>query len=225
LDLNLDVTNDCRSRGADFLRFIRRNFRGWKHVGASWRVRAISRLQLQIMRPSRRRLDFAQGAKCMIAAADLDLILCQHPEGKREHLIPLLQEVQDAQGYLSREAVLKIGRHLELPASKIYGVATFYNQFRFLPRGKYHLMVCRGTACHVKGSARVLDTVMQSLSLKPGQTSRDKLFSLEVVACMGACGLAPVVNMNGEFFAKATPKKLTKIIAESRETEVARVNS
>ena len=157
----------------------------------------------------------------MIALPDLEAILARHPQARREHLIPILQEVQEAQGYLSRESVVEIGRHLSLPASKIYGVATFYNQFRFQKRGEQHFMVCRGTACHVKGSAKVLDNLMQSLKLKPGQTSRDKKFSLETVACMGACGLAPVVNLNGEFHANVTPQKATKILCECRMKEGA----
>jgi NADH:ubiquinone oxidoreductase subunit E len=149
----------------------------------------------------------------------VEAVLKKHPRAGRDALIPILQEVQESQGYLSREAVTLIGRHLNLPAAKIYGVATFYNQFRFLPKGKYHFTVCRGTACHVKGSNRVLETAQKLLSLKPGQTSRDCLFSLEVVACMGACGLSPVMNLNGEFYAKVTPQKLIKIIQECRETE------
>ncbi|MGD0090478.1 MAG: NADH-quinone oxidoreductase subunit NuoE [Planctomycetota bacterium] len=153
-------------------------------------------------------------------ATEIEPILKQHP-AQREELIPLLQEVQEAQGYLSRDAVVRIGQHLGLPASKIYGVATFYNQFRFQPKGKYHFMVCRGTACHVKGSLKGLEMVMKLLKLKPGQTSRDKLYSLEVVACMGGCGLSPVVNVNGEFYAQVNPKKLAAIIAECREKEAS----
>ena len=85
---------------------------------------------------------------------DIDDILAQYPNAKRDALIPLLQDVQEAHGYLSREAILRIGDYLGLPASKIYGVATFYNQFRFQPNGKFHVQVCRGTACHVKKLAR-----------------------------------------------------------------------
>jgi NADH-quinone oxidoreductase E subunit len=150
---------------------------------------------------------------------DVDSVLKKHPRAGRDALIPILQEVQEKQGYLSREAVTRISKHLNLPATKIFGVATFYNQFRFQPKGKYHLMVCRGTACHVKGSSRVLEMAQKLLKLKPGQTSRDLLFSLETVACMGACGLSPVMNLNGEFFAKVTPQKLVKIIQECKETE------
>jgi NADH-quinone oxidoreductase subunit E len=116
--------------------------------------------------------------------------------------------------------MIRIGRHLALPPSKVYGVATFYNQFRFHPRGKYHLMVCRGTACHVKGSLKSLDLAIKALGIEPGQTTRDRLFSLEVVACMGACGLAPVINLNGEFHARMTPKKLARLLAACRASEV-----
>jgi NADH-quinone oxidoreductase E subunit len=150
---------------------------------------------------------------------DVDSILKKHPRAGRDALIPILQEVQENQGYLSREAVVCIGKHLNLPTTKIFGVATFYNQFRFQPKGKYHVTVCRGTACHVKGSNRVLEMAQKLLKLKPGQTSRDRLFSLETVACMGACGLSPVMNLNGEFYAKVTPQKLVKIIQECREME------
>jgi len=149
-------------------------------------------------------------------SATVESILERHRDAGREALIPLLQELQEAEGFISEEAVTAIGRHLRLPASKIYGVATFYNQFRFQPRGRYHVMVCRGTACHVKNSARVLDTVRRTLKLEPGQTARDRLFSLEVVACMGACGLSPVININGEFHAKVTPRKVEQIIQECR---------
>lgn len=146
-------------------------------------------------------------------------ILEKYPSARRQDLIPILQEVQEALGYLSKEAVTAVGTHLQLPAAKIFGVATFYNQFRFHPRGKYHFTVCRGTACHVKGSSKALDMLMKALKLEPGKTSRDRLFSLEVVACMGACGLAPVVNINGEFHAKMTPAKLAKLLDEIRQKE------
>ncbi len=153
--------------------------------------------------------------------ASVEKVMQRYPKAGRDSLIPILQAVQEEQGYLSEDAVVSIGRHLRIPASKVFGVATFYNQFRFQPRGKYHVMVCRGTACHVKGSLRVLDMVMKVLKIEPGKTSRDKLFSLEVVACMGGCGLSPVVNINGQFYAKVTPMKLQRIIEECRAKERA----
>lgn len=149
-------------------------------------------------------------------STDIEPILQKYPNAKRDSLIPILQEVQDVQGYLSQEAVVQIGKRLGLPASKIYGVATFYNQFRFQPQGKYHIQVCRGTACHVKGSAGVLEALKRALSINPGQTSRDGHFSLEVVACIGACGLAPVISINGEFYAGVTPDSVKDILKTYR---------
>jgi NADH:ubiquinone oxidoreductase subunit E len=154
-------------------------------------------------------------------SAEIEVVLNRFPDAGRDALIPILQLVQEAEGYLSEPAVVRIGRHLRLPAAKVYGVATFYNQFRFQPRGKYHIMLCRGTACHVKGSAKLLETVMRTLRLDPGSTSRDRLFSLEVVACMGACGLSPVININGEFSAKVTPLQAVRLIEGLRQKEVA----
>lgn len=140
----------------------------------------------------------------------------------RDSLIPLLQEVQEAEGYLSRVRVEEIGKLLKLSTGKIYGVATFYNQFRFQPKGRYHIQVCRGTACHVKGSAAVLAALEQELKIKAGETDRKGHFSLEVVACIGACGLAPVISINGEFHAGVNPKGIRSIVEQyrKRETEV-----
>ena len=151
-------------------------------------------------------------------------ILTKYPGAGRDKLIPILQEVQEADGYISKEAVALIGRHLGLAASKIYGVATFYNQFRFKPKGAYHIMVCRGTACHVKGSADILSALERLLQLKAGDTSRDGRFSIEVVACIGACGLAPVICVNGEYHGKLTVDKLEKIIESYRQREAAHGN-
>lgn len=152
-------------------------------------------------------------------------ILALYPDAKRELLIPILQEVQEAQGYLSQDAVVKIGQHLKLPASKIFGVATFYNQFRFQPLGRNHILVCRGTACHVKGSAAVLEAFCKALKIEPGQTTRDGTFSLEVVACIGACGLAPVIAINGEFHAKVTPEMVSTLIEQYRAKEQQHVQA
>ncbi len=155
----------------------------------------------------------------MSAQSRVDKVLEKHNYAKRDKLIPILQDIQEADGFISKAAVLKVAKHLGIPSSKVYGVATFYNQFRFEALGKTHVMVCRGTACHVKGSASVLQMAEEVLGIKAGQTTRDGLFSIETVACMGACGLAPVVSVNGEFHAKITSDKLRKIIDEIRNRE------
>jgi len=110
-----------------------------------------------------------------------------------------------------------VGKALDIPVSKIYGVATFYNQFRFTPQGRFHIQVCRGTACHVKGSLAVLDALKRELKVEAGETTRDGMFSLEVVACIGACGLAPVMNIDGNFHANLTTQMIPGIINQYRK--------
>jgi len=146
-------------------------------------------------------------------------ILKNYPSDKTENLIPILQDIQESEGYLSEAAVVEVGKHLKLATGKIFGVATFYNQFRFKPLGKYHIQVCRGTACHVLGSLTVLEEIEKKLGIKAGNTTKDGMFSIEVVACIGACGLAPVVAINGNFYAKLNAKKINDIIDNYRNNE------
>jgi NADH-quinone oxidoreductase subunit E len=145
-------------------------------------------------------------------------LLSRYPH-RREYLIPLLQDIQDREGYLSADVIHSISETLELPESKILGVATFYNQFKLTAPGKYKIQICRGTACHVKGSLNLLETLQDELGIQPGETSRDGLFSLETVACVGACSIAPVMNINGEFYGRLDKKKLVKLIKEIRAKE------
>lgn len=149
----------------------------------------------------------------------IDNILEKYENSGRDALIALLQEIQETDGYLSEEAIVKTGEKLNIPTSKIYGVATFYNQFRFERQGKYHIQVCRGTACHVLGSLSVLQELEKTLKMKAGQTSRDGLFSIEVVACIGACGLAPVISVNGTFHANMTPESINELVETYRNKE------
>ena len=150
---------------------------------------------------------------------EVETILSKYPNAGNDSLIPILQEIQNAEGFLSEGSVVKVGEFLKIPASKIFGVATFYNQFRFRPLGKYHIQVCRGTACHVLGSKTVLEELEKKLKIKSGQTTSDGKFSVEVVACIGACGLAPVIAINGEFHAKVTTKAINDIIDSYKNLE------
>ncbi len=143
-------------------------------------------------------------------------VLEKYPGAGRDKLIPILQEVQGLDGFISRDSVIEIGRHLNLAPSKIFGVATFYNQFRFERKGKHHVLVCRGTACHVKGSSDTLDAIERELGIKAGNTTKDGLFSIEVVACLGACGLAPLICVDNEFYANATRERIKEIIKSYR---------
>ncbi len=155
----------------------------------------------------------------MVQACDMDLVdalLARHGACGRQDLIPLLQEIQEAEGFLSRAALRRVAAHLHLPESKVYGVATFYNQFRFQPRGRCAIAVCRGTACHVKGSAAVLAALQRELRIQAGATTRDGLFSLDVVSCIGACGLAPVIAVGDDYHAGVSPTQVPGIVASYR---------
>jgi NADH-quinone oxidoreductase subunit E len=151
-----------------------------------------------------------------VSLSSLDHLKEKYREAGRDALIPMLQDLQLYQGYLAEESLREVSRMLDLPLSKIYGVASFYNQFRFQPIGRHHLLVCRGTACHVKSSVALLHALRHELKVEPGQTTRDGLFTLDTVACIGACGLAPVICVNGEFHAKMTPEKAVALIATLR---------
>jgi NADH:ubiquinone oxidoreductase subunit E len=150
--------------------------------------------------------------------ASLDEILNRYKAGSRESLLPLLQDIQLEFGYLNEEAILKVGQHINLPSSKVYGIATFYDQFRFVQKGKFHIKVCRGTSCHMHGSSGILREVERVLNIKEGQTSRDGRFSLEAVSCMGACGSAPVMNINGEFKTAISIPDIALIIDHYKST-------
>ena len=148
---------------------------------------------------------------------EIQLVLARYPDAGEDQLITLLQDVQEACGFLSRDAILSIGRHVDLPASRVYGVATFYNQFRFHPLGRVHIQLCRGTACHVKGSKSVLEVLQKSLGVPPGVATRDGIFSYEILACIGACGLAPALMVNGELKAKVEADSIPALLKEYRE--------
>jgi NADH-quinone oxidoreductase subunit E len=146
-------------------------------------------------------------------------ILGHHKKEKKD-LIPLLQEVQTRLGYLPGRALQEIADFLEMPAVEVWGVATFYNQFRFVPLGKCHSMVCMGTACHLAGGRLILDALERELGIKVGETGKDGSFSLERVACIGCCMLAPVVVIKDKIHPKMTPFKVEEaLIAYKQEAE------
>ncbi len=152
-------------------------------------------------------------------AQTLDHIYAQFPNRRREDLIPLLQAIQDEQGFLSEDIIHVVGDYLHISVNKIYGVATFYDNFRFGPVGKYHVRLCHGTACHVAGSGVLLKEIEKLLKIKDGETDKQGLFSLEVVSCVGACGLAPIIDVNGHYYTNITLDTLKGLIASFREKE------
>lgn len=143
---------------------------------------------------------------------ELNSILEKYNYG-RENLISILQDVQENYGYIPADAVKEISHKLNLPSSKIFGMATFYNQFRFSPKGKYHIKLCYGTACHLVGASTFLKEIERLLKIKDGQTSPDSLFSLEVKSCIGSCGQAPVIAINDEFYPKINMEQLREILS------------
>jgi NADH:ubiquinone oxidoreductase subunit E len=139
-------------------------------------------------------------------------ILKRHPKGDRSFLIPILQEVQEAYGYISPEAVDEIGAFTKVSPGEIFGVASFYAHFRFTKPGKHTVKVCRGTACHVRGSGRILEAMERELKVKAGETTSDELFSLERVACFGCCALAPVVVVDKDVHGRMTSPKAQRLL-------------
>ncbi len=138
----------------------------------------------------------------------------QKYSGKKGALIPVMQEAQEIYGYLPEEVMIEIGRGLKIPVSKIFGVATFYSQFHLKPRGKNIIRVCLGTACHVKGGAKIMEKIEDTLKIGDGETTEDLRFTLESVACIGACGLAPVIMINDDTHARLTPDLVSKVLEQ-----------
>jgi len=133
---------------------------------------------------------------------------------QRGALIPILQKVQEVSGYLPKEAVSDIAQFLRISESEVYGVASFYAQFRFERQGEHTIKVCQGTACHVRGGRRILEAVERELGIQPRGTTEDYKFSLERVACFGSCALAPVMVVDKTVYGRMTTVKAKKILAE-----------
>jgi len=141
----------------------------------------------------------------------VDGIIASH-KGKPGSLIPVLEEVQGVTGYLPVELQEYIARGLNVPASTVYGVVTFYSFFSMVPKGRHNIKVCMGTACYVRGVGEVLNRIQSELKLAVGKVSEDKRFSLELVRCLGACGLAPVVVVGSDTHGGVTPDRIVKIL-------------
>ncbi len=152
------------------------------------------------------------------AEKQLDEIFSRY-DSSRSDLIPILQEVQNSFGYLPEEVMAGIAKFFCLPASIVYGVSTFYAQFKFVPMGKTIVKVCRGTACHVRGATQVLREIENGLGIKAEETTEDLEYSLETVACIGACALAPAIVINKDVHGKMTTKKVRGIFGERKDND------
>ncbi len=148
----------------------------------------------------------------------LDSVLTQY-KGEKNDLIPVLQKAQEKFGYLPRDVMEGIARFLRLPASIVFGVSTFYAQFKFVPMGKKVVRVCRGTACHVRGADKILQEFERKLCIKPGETTEDREYTLETVACIGACALAPTLTVNKDVKGKMTTQKVREMLDKDKGSE------
>ncbi|RLD78891.1 MAG: NADH-quinone oxidoreductase subunit NuoE [Bacteroidetes bacterium] len=155
------------------------------------------------------------------AATDVELLnpLIEKYKNKKGNLIPLLQGAQDIFGYIPRVAFDKLAVETGIPLSEMYGVATFYAQFRLKPVGKHIVKVCHGTACHVQNAKAISTSLKEALKIEDGGTTEDGLFTLESVACLGCCSLAPVMMVAGETYGKLTGAKAVKIVRNIRTSE------
>lgn len=140
-------------------------------------------------------------------------------KGQAGSLVAVLQDVQEICGYLPEPVMRWLGQELGIKPAKIYGVATFYTQFRLAPVGKYLIMLCQGTACHVNGAERIETAICQELKIKSGETTGDGVFTLDTVACLGCCSLAPVMMINGQAYGPLTPDGAVKIIKDIYKKE------
>jgi NADH-quinone oxidoreductase subunit E len=139
--------------------------------------------------------------------------LCQQHLRSRSSLVMLLQDVQSRYGYLPREVLKEISREMDMPLSRIYGLATFYRSFSLTPRGRHEVCVCTGTACHVRGATTLMEHLERKLGVAGGQTTPDGQFTLVGVNCLGACALGPVLVLDGKYHGKMTIEKVNNVLA------------
>ena len=154
------------------------------------------------------------------SATEIAAIVGDIPRGRHDLVIPTLQRIQGELGYIPEQAVFDLAERVGSTPAAIFGVATFYNQFRLTAPGEHTIRVCRGTACHVKGSARILDAICRALKIQPGETTPDGRFTVEEVACLGSCSIAPAVMIDETFYGHVTAEgliELTEAIAKGGE--------
>ena len=147
----------------------------------------------------------------------------QHYAGEEGRLIPLLQRAQETDGYITSERIAEIHKDCGIPVAQIYGVATFYAQFRLHPIGKNLIKVCHGTACHVSGANAITEAIEKNLGICTGETTADKLFTIETVSCLGCCSLAPVIMINNDTHGNLTEKEVKKVLKQYQKAAIGEV--
>lgn len=155
-----------------------------------------------------------------MVVSDVARIAVKKYKGVEGSVMMALHDIQNECGYISEENQKYLSENLEVPLAEIYGIITFYNRFTTTPKGKYAIQVCTGTACHIQGSETLFEQLKEKLGIDDKETTKDGLFSLESVRCLGACGLAPVIVINGETYGKVTPKMLDEILLKYKSMGV-----
>jgi NADH:ubiquinone oxidoreductase subunit E len=145
-------------------------------------------------------------------ASNIDEILEKQNNSDRSDLLDVLQEIQEIEGYLSEETIIKTSLHFKMATAKIYGIASFYDHFKFTQQGKFHIRVCNGTACHLSHSSNIRKEIEKLLKIQHGQCTRDGLFSIEYVSCLSACGISPVISVNKAYYTLVKASDIKGII-------------
>jgi len=145
-------------------------------------------------------------------------------ESNPSAILAILQDIQAKEKYLPKEVLEHVGERLRIPLNKIYRIATFYRAFSLQPRGRHEICVCLGTACHVRGAPRIVDQLNLQLGIRPGETTKDRQFTLETVNCLGVCAAGPVVAIDGQYFGKMSPGKVEGVLKQFRSREKERVD-
>lgn len=156
-------------------------------------------------------------------ASAIDAIIERY-EANPSAILAILQDIQAKEKYLPKEVLEHIGERLRIPLNKIYRIATFYRAFSLQPRGRHEICVCLGTACHVRGAPRIVDQLNLQLGIRPGETTKDRQFTLEAVNCLGVCAAGPVVAIDGQYFGKMSPGKVEGVLKQFRSREKERVD-
>ncbi|MGD2179268.1 MAG: NADH-quinone oxidoreductase subunit NuoE [Anaerolineae bacterium] len=157
----------------------------------------------------------ASGLELGMEAATIEGILHQHGR-ERSAIIAILQDLQEEVNYLPEGALRYVAERLDVPVSKVYSLATFYRAFSLKPRGRHLIHVCTGTACHVRGAVKVLDTLEREIGIRAGETDEQMEFTLDTVNCLGACALGPVVVLDGEYYGEMNPAKVSRLLKKIR---------
>ncbi|NVN95866.1 MAG: NAD(P)H-dependent oxidoreductase subunit E [Bacteroidetes bacterium] len=149
----------------------------------------------------------------------IDEIIEKQNNTDRSDLLDVLQEIQVIEGYLSEEAIIKTSQYFKLASAKIYGIASFYDHFKFVPQGRFHIKVCNGTACHLANTSNLRKEFEKILKIQHGQCTRDGMFSIEYVPCMGACGISSVISINEEYYSSVKPSDVKDMLENLRNTD------